>query len=271
MKLGILTHPKTRRAMKLLGMPTFKVVGILECLTHYAAQYADDGDLSRFDEEDFLVYAGIDPVDTGIFAALHQAGFLDRREDGGYLIHDWKEHAPTFIYDRLRKREQRAGKNPICPTLSQPSPENSVYAKPGRAGPSQAKPSLNTDRPVGETEPTDRPTKVVLDFTQIDISEAKRDAGHILTRTGLKTRDDPKNKRLVFTLAALKQDVDRFYTPVEEAIAALRENKKASNPWGYLKACAKRSLDAVGLDLNRTLDQAKKIFENAKPKSEEGQ
>ncbi len=56
MKLGTTTHPKFRRLQKQLKLPQYAAAGLLEMLWAMAAQYADDGDISRFSAQEIADY-----------------------------------------------------------------------------------------------------------------------------------------------------------------------------------------------------------------------
>lgn len=103
MKAGTPHHPKTTRLLLALGVPRYAAVGILESLWHFAATYADDGNLARFTDEDIAAALEWETEASGeLLAALESSGWLDGRQ-----IHDWEQHAPEYIQRRLRQRENR--------------------------------------------------------------------------------------------------------------------------------------------------------------------
>ena len=58
MKVGTLHHPKTARLAKLLEIPLYATVGVLEAVWHLAAANADEGDVGRFSNPEIAVYIG---------------------------------------------------------------------------------------------------------------------------------------------------------------------------------------------------------------------
>ncbi|TWU39150.1 hypothetical protein Q31b_42350 [Novipirellula aureliae] len=107
MKLGTTTHPKFCRLMRHLSLSRYCTVGVLESLWMMASQFTDDGDLSRFCADDISAYIDWPGDAEQLVDALVDCGWLDR--DGGNLIvHDFDDHKPNFINDRIKKREQRA-------------------------------------------------------------------------------------------------------------------------------------------------------------------
>lgn len=96
-------HPKTKRLSRLLNVSLPAAVGHLHFLWWWAMDYAQDGDLSRYDEYDIADACGWDGEAKQIVNALIEAGFIDEEEDG-LVIHDWFEYAGRLI----EKREQNA-------------------------------------------------------------------------------------------------------------------------------------------------------------------
>lgn len=101
-------HPKTRRLARTLGISIPTAIGHLHLLWWWALDFADDGDLSRFEAEDIadgMIWEG-DP-DAAV-DALASAGFLDADQ----RIHDWDDFAGRLVQRRKsnaeRMRETRA-------------------------------------------------------------------------------------------------------------------------------------------------------------------
>lgn len=106
MKLGTTSHPKFRRLMRQLSVSQLTSVGILESLWMLAAQFTEDGDVSRFSEEDIAAFIDWPDEPERLVTGLVDCGWLDR--DGErLLIHDWDDHKPYFINERIKKRRQR--------------------------------------------------------------------------------------------------------------------------------------------------------------------
>lgn len=136
MKVGTTTHPKFRSLMRRLALPQYAVVGLLESLWTLAGQFADDGDLTRFDAHAVADYAGYDGDAEALLTALVECRWLDRIDDR-LLIHDWDDHCPDYVYDRRRKRVKRASMRE-CPGMSGTVPENP--GKSWKIAPYQTKP-----------------------------------------------------------------------------------------------------------------------------------
>lgn len=153
MKLGTTTHPKFRRLQKQLKLPSYAVAGLLEMLWMLASQYADDGDLTRFSNQEIADYCDYESDADSLVDALVQAKWLDRDADS-LRIHDWVDHRPGYIDDKIRKREERAAKRsnsgdspPLSEFVQGQSTDNPGKSSPRHAKPSQAMPSLSHAQP----------------------------------------------------------------------------------------------------------------------------
>jgi hypothetical protein len=104
---GLARHPKTKKLARLLGENVPSAIGRLHLLWWWALEYAQDGNLSRYDPEDIadaLMWEGEAAV---VVEALCTAGFLDTDEDGAFHIHDWNEYAGRLIEQREKNAERK--------------------------------------------------------------------------------------------------------------------------------------------------------------------
>jgi hypothetical protein len=99
-------HPKTKRLARRLGVSLPTAIGHLVMLWAWALEYAQDGDLSRFDEDEIAEAAGWEAGNNlGFSEHLEHSGFLDYDEDG-VRIHDWQDYAGKLIERRSRNAER---------------------------------------------------------------------------------------------------------------------------------------------------------------------
>ena len=159
MKTGTITHPKFRRLQKKLKLPTYAVAGLLELVWMLTTQFAaEDGDLTRFSAQEIGDYCDYEGDADSLVDALVETKWLDRDADS-LRVHDWVDHRPSFIEDRIRIRESRrkpndsegcsetvrsgsrtlANNRPL-PSQAKPSQANSSPTQPNQAKPSQTKP-----------------------------------------------------------------------------------------------------------------------------------
>lgn len=107
-------HPKTKRAARMLGIGQPQMIGHLLCLWWWCLDYADDGDLTGFDNADISDAAGWEgEPDDFVHALIHcgprgHAGFLDNGGDGLH-VNDWAEYGGKYVTKREQARaRQRA-------------------------------------------------------------------------------------------------------------------------------------------------------------------
>lgn len=107
MKAGTLNHVKTKRLKRKLGIPLYQAAGILESLWQLSAECADDGAIGKYSDEEIASHLEWEHDPGELIQALLDCRWLDKDDDARLLIHDWFDHAPNYIKDRIRKRVQR--------------------------------------------------------------------------------------------------------------------------------------------------------------------
>lgn len=96
----LLENPKTQvTAKKDLRIAPVHFVGHLYALWSGTKKFAEDGDLSRFDDDMIAELAGFNGNPTTFVAALQLRGWLD-----GKLIHDWIDHQRDWLISRYKNR-----------------------------------------------------------------------------------------------------------------------------------------------------------------------
>ena len=100
-------HPKMKKLARLLSISWPEAVGYLHYLWWWALDFAQDGDLSKYDANDIsdAVLWKRDPEE--LYNALIEAGFIDKMEDGSLVIHDWYDYAGKLIEQRQAQAEYR--------------------------------------------------------------------------------------------------------------------------------------------------------------------
>lgn len=97
---SLLTHRKTLRLVRLLGIDKYGVGGRLVALWHWAIDNAPDGDLGADCADILAEVMGWDGEPERLMDALTQVGYVDRAENGAYLLHDWWDYAGRLIEKR---------------------------------------------------------------------------------------------------------------------------------------------------------------------------
>jgi hypothetical protein len=156
MKIGSKDHIKVKRLKRALGIPLYQAVGILETLYQVCAQSADDGGIGRYSDADIAIELEWDRDPGELIQALVTSGLVDTCDVNRLAIHDWSDHAPDFIKDRLRKRAEKSscsrnyggdsGSSRNSGGCSIETTSNSALTKPSQAKPITTKPNHASGR-----------------------------------------------------------------------------------------------------------------------------
>lgn len=98
---------KFKRLQRRLKVSTATLVGHLELLWLSTAKNAPEGDIGRFLNEDIAIACYWDGDPDEFVNSLIECGWLDVDPKWRLLVHDWQEHAPTYVHGFL-KRHNRA-------------------------------------------------------------------------------------------------------------------------------------------------------------------
>lgn len=107
---GLRTHRKFRRLVAILRIPEAHALGHLQMMWETSWDHLTPALGDSTDVELAAGWVG----DPGALAAALVAcggddwGFLERDGEGRFLIHDYEEHAPRWVRDKLRKRGELA-------------------------------------------------------------------------------------------------------------------------------------------------------------------
>lgn len=157
------SHRKTFKLRNALSMKTnYEATGLIVSLWCWAAVNAPDGNLSGYSSKDIAEAIGYKKSPTKLIDLLVESGFVDIRENGTAVIHDWEEHAALLMdsneqqkkntRERVRRyRERRkaisendgneecnvtrnASNAPTLPNLTLPNLTNDLYRSGSNAG-----------------------------------------------------------------------------------------------------------------------------------------
>ncbi len=101
----IARHPKTRKLSRLLDQSVVSVIGHLHMLWWWALDYAQDGNIGKYDGFDIAEACMWRGDHQSFVDALIQAGFVDKTESGLY-IHDWLDYAGRLMAQKELKKEK---------------------------------------------------------------------------------------------------------------------------------------------------------------------
>lgn len=104
MKRSGFDHPKIGRLSKLLEVPRYVAVGIVESLWHLTAKHAPAGDVGKWSDDEIAESMGWSDEPLKLVEALVAARLLDRSEAHRLVVHDWDEHCEDAIHMFLARR-----------------------------------------------------------------------------------------------------------------------------------------------------------------------
>jgi hypothetical protein len=147
MKSGTPELMKFKRLQRRLGCTIAQLVGHLELLWIATAKNAPEGDIGRFSNEDIAIACYWEDDPDLFVHALTECGWLDVSDEWRLLVHDWAQHAPTWVGGNL-KRHGRDFRRPGTQATEEPTkeptkePAIATSSEQPTTLPSQAKPDL---------------------------------------------------------------------------------------------------------------------------------
>ena len=129
-----MTHPKVKKAARVLGISVITMIGHLHALWWWAVDHAPDGLISAYDPEEIADAVAWEGEIGAFFDALVNCGakdcpgLLDKSEDGSLSIHDWEEHC-SKDYEKRKKDAERLRRYRANKRSQQPEQENAPKHK----------------------------------------------------------------------------------------------------------------------------------------------
>lgn len=100
----LVKRTKLDRTCRRMNLPTYAVVGLLECLWHLVAEECIRGDIGRFTNEDIAVRLDYQGDEDELIEKLVSCGWLDLNPEHRLVVHDWPVHCPDFVHMKLSRR-----------------------------------------------------------------------------------------------------------------------------------------------------------------------
>lgn len=123
-KAGTLSHLKTKKLKRKLNLRDFEALGIVEALWYHAAASADDGAIGRWTNEEIALAIEWEDDPDKLVEALVDSGFLDHHPTHRLVVHDWHDHAPSYVQKWVNKRVERG--KPGFASLDVETPNDAV-------------------------------------------------------------------------------------------------------------------------------------------------
>lgn len=166
MKAGTTESMKFMVLKSRLRLPKYAIVGLLESLWNLTARSAVRGDIGRFSDIEIAAWLEWDGDASQLIDALVESRFLDRDKTHRLIVHDWHEHASTYIKGNIHHQggfivpNGSPNDKPIEPPKDDPKDDpKDTPTKPSLAKPSQSNPTEGGASGETPASPPERPPK----------------------------------------------------------------------------------------------------------------
>ena len=152
---------KFKRLQRRLSVSVAQLVGHLELLWIATAKNAPEGDIGRFQNEDIAIACHWDGDPDLFISALVECKWLDESDEWRLVVHDWDQHAPSWVVGNLARHGRKTVTNknsPVKELTKQPAmeatkeltkqPAMEATTSPVLTSPNQSYPSPTTTKPV---------------------------------------------------------------------------------------------------------------------------
>lgn len=155
MKDGTPTCPKMLKLARVLRVPRYAAVGLMETLWHYTAEFVPAGDIGRLDDQDIATALGWDPDDAArLVGALVESRWLDEHPAHRLVVHAWAEHCESGVHRTLAKRVElfADGSLPSLSKLEEKDRERTIRAYKAKFGEAVGQPRNAASAPPAPTQ-----------------------------------------------------------------------------------------------------------------------
>lgn len=139
---------KFKKLQRKLGESRRGTIGLLEGLWIEVARNSPAGDIGKFTNEEIAIMVDWDGDPDLLVDSLVECKWLDRCSENRLVVHDWKDHCPTYVKGGLAKqrRDIAIASTSEVQAIASPAEDPAstfevVSTKPSQAKPSQAKPN----------------------------------------------------------------------------------------------------------------------------------
>jgi hypothetical protein len=159
MKVGTTELVKFKKLQRRLGESVRGIVGLLEMLWAGVARNCPRGDIGKFTDEEIAVMCDYEHDPEKLVDALVECKWLDRSDKHRLIVHDWHEHAPSWIKGQLASQrtgfafDSKPDAKPLAmegaidgakggakPPTTNPNQSNPIQFTPTQTNPTQANP-----------------------------------------------------------------------------------------------------------------------------------
>jgi hypothetical protein len=107
---------------RILKMPKYKIMGILETLWHFAGKNSPQGNIGKYSNEEIAAWIGWEGEPEELINALGRSKWIDRDKTHRLLVHDWADHADNATKMALGRKKLQALRHDGTPWSDEPKP-----------------------------------------------------------------------------------------------------------------------------------------------------
>ena len=153
MKRGSLNHPKTLALAEYFHRPRRDIIGLLEMLFHFTAEYAPRGDVGRYSDKRIAAAVDWQADARHLVDGLLACGWLEADGVHRLVIHDWDDHQDRVTRRRLERQGQTTAKPAKKTSLKNQQDIAKVTANDDSVSPPLLAYSVPTTVPTTNSEP----------------------------------------------------------------------------------------------------------------------
>lgn len=163
MKLATPQSTKFLKLKRRLSLTHWQCVGLLESVWLFTQLNAPEGDIGKHDDEDIAAAIEWGGSHTELITALTECGFIDECDERRLVVHDWHDHAPTYLKGAMAKHGKEFCR-PVRKSAKQPAKQRArggsdvsrtppKQPAPNHTKPNQTKPNPTTSLPADAGPP----------------------------------------------------------------------------------------------------------------------
>lgn len=143
-------HPKMKKLARRLHISRPTAIGHLHYLWWWALDFAQDGVLDKFDNDDIAEAMEWEGDSDELVAALIESGYIDETNHG-LMLHDWGEYAGKLLERRAKDRARKRTAAEAAGVPTEIHRKSSGKKKESAETPSD---SFVTNQPTNSNQPT---------------------------------------------------------------------------------------------------------------------
>lgn len=137
---------KFKRLQRRLKVKVAELCGLLELLWITTAKNAPRGDIGKFSNEEIAIGCYWDGDPDEFVAALVDCRWLDEHTEHRLIVHDWKDHAPSWVVGSLKRYGRSIiGADPV----EDPNSSSTPAKEPPKEPPKDTAKEAPMDAPIG--------------------------------------------------------------------------------------------------------------------------